>query len=263
MMRTSSEDRAAGGPICDKINPAAKARDSYAMTQLPLAKILSRPDIAFYSAEASPGHFDVGFMSGPSFLVQARVELAPQQSALLVRLASETCDTRDAASNSGVLALEHLYGIVLASGVETTFRVEVCNGDGRCTPRLAPGSSQYAALIDIAKLRDDSLTEVKTHERYKKWSPLQIVQAKADHESVSARILGHGKPAVGHVVAFAQAPHLGCFSKTNDAGIAACELEDYHGDDEHDHEAEQFIVTLTGGVNETDVVPPMSRSFKR
>lgn len=82
---------------------------------------------------------------------------------------------------------------------------------------------------------------------------------------MAATIRGPTSPASGMEVAFSEARHSGCFAVTDEAGIARCELEDYHGDDGHAHEekAVRFTVTLTGGAKGKTTVMPNSRTFSR
>lgn len=237
-----------------------------AMTSLPISTILSEPEIAFYSTEVAENRYDLGFLQADmTLLEQAQVTLKPANGALTIQLAPSACalDTQ-AQSDSSLLTLEHLYGVVLASGVDTRFSISQCERSGACNRLLLEGASQYAALREIVRLRQEKLSSLANAHLYKSWIAYEITQAKADHDDVTARVESDQGPVVGQVVAFAKAPHLGCFATTNSTGLAQCALEDYHGHDGHDHdehEADQFTVTLTGGKQGQAVVLPISRTF--
>lgn len=231
---------------------------------LPRATFISAPEFAFYARQTEPNHFDIGFFSSADvFRVQAQVEFVPENKRIVLRLAKDGCIVDGQGLHSSILALEHVYGLVLSTGVDAQFQVDNCDSKWSFVGRLAPEASQYAALGEIVRLRDEWLDARGGGGPYKRWIGLAIPDATIAGDKVSAKLDGKRGPIAGTTVAFAQRPHKGCFARTDTTGIARCTLEDYHGPDEHEHdEAEQRLtVTFTGGSSNGAVMLPISRTF--
>jgi hypothetical protein len=71
------------------------------------------------------------------------------------------------------------------------------------------------------------------------------------------RVIAHDRPLQGADVFFSRAPHSGCVARSDAAGLAACELVDYHGDDgDGDASGVPVVATFSGDVRPDRVLVP-------
>jgi hypothetical protein len=82
--------------------------------------------------------------------------------------------------------------------------------------------------------------------------------SRAGENLVSVVALQGNSPAADIMVTFSRKPHMECRARTNERGIASCELYDTHGDSHEDHHdvAGETIATFSGSVKRDFIVLP-------
>ena len=146
-----------------------------------------------------------------------------------------------------VVTLEHLYVLAMRQDPEATFsfddrkqlsHTELLRGLVQARGRAAQGSGAGAP-----------------------WTMLSMAPARSGgDDEVAVTVKNASGPMKGVAIYFNRAPHSTCHAKTDDAGLARCQLVDQHGDEEaHGDEGKVAVVaTFPGDVGKDRVLVPMT-----
>ena len=144
-----------------------------------------------------------------------------------------------------VVALEHLYTMVLAGDAESEYRMGSIQG------------SASEALRELAKLRQVAIGKVAGRD-LKHWGLVRLdPQPGGGHDRAAVLVRNDRGPLPGMRISFGRAPHSGCEAESDETGVASCDLVDLHGHEEHHDEDEAAVVATFGGrVTSDHVMPP-------
>jgi hypothetical protein len=159
-----------------------------------------------------------------------------------------------------VLALEHLYGIVLRHDARGRYCLTI--GTRSCDASRQSMSHDELLRRLIAERRRSVAAVLDRSFSMKAWTPVAmgaVGTASPDANDVAVHVSSAGKPVSSHAVYFSRAPHSSCTAMTNERGVASCRLVDQHADEgEHEDEDEQaqVVVTFPGALRGVEVLPP-------
>jgi hypothetical protein len=164
-------------------------------------------------------------------------------------------ESSQATSSGGVAAstLERLYVLALKLDPEAAFCFTP-SATGCDSSEL--GNSHAEVLRQIALLRETVLTKMAARETPWRMVSFAARGESADGERVSVRVTADGKPVRGTNIFFSQAPHSFCAAKTDNDGVAGCQLVDQHGDEDEHHDSRGVVATFPGEVGSERVLPP-------
>jgi len=243
-----------------------------------LARMVSRPAPRSTLVTRRDLHFSVAResdASGTTVLVYEPAQGSPVPVALVVSTHSKDGErvalqrlrlpaSHDAALDIAVL--EHLY--VLA--VQQDGRARFCLAPmGQACDAAKHGESHAQVLAELVAARQRAMDEAKAAAGVP-WQVVSMAPAPTpggDADRVAVRVNLAGRPLPGANIFFSRAPHSGCTARSDAAGLAACELVDYHGDDGDEDEGKVPVVATFSGdvradralVPTTELLPPHER----
>ncbi|MDP9996484.1 hypothetical protein J2W28_006975 [Variovorax boronicumulans] len=156
-------------------------------------------------------------------------------------------------------AIEQLYTLALTLDPLQQFSLAICGNTANCVSgekRPLSHAALLGALVAQRQLHAEAIGPYQSS--MPRWSPVEITQLKrVGHDEVSIKLSGDRAAFEGASVAFSRRPHAGCIASIDAQGVAACVIEDSHGD-EHlsDEENGPVIATYSGKVLLGITYPP-------
>lgn len=154
-------------------------------------------------------------------------------------------------------AIEHLYSWLLLQDRSVRFDLSI-----GANHALAPNASHEKLLLQMIELRQCAATQVSAvgGAVNRIWDPAEIrpIFPKGVHDHHVKAIIksSDGKPLPGVTITFERGEHLSCISRTNQDGVASCELHDGHGHEVHDSDHQITRINFSGALFQNQIFPP-------
>lgn len=225
--------------------------------------LVSDRSIAFYSVLqriAQPYTLALGYMdAGQAFHPTALIidSSGPAASAEIV-IPDGNCPAV-AGRRYDLSAIEQLYTLALTLDPLRRVTLAVCGNIANCQQGEKQSLNHAALLGALAARRQLRAEAIGPYQpSMPRWSPVEITHPKrVGHDEVSVKLSGNRAAFEGATVAFSRRPHAGCIASIDAQGLAACVIEDPHGDEHsEEEEAGPVIATYSGKVLPGVTYPP-------
>jgi hypothetical protein len=225
--------------------------------------LVSDRSIAFYSVlqrTAEPRSLALGYMgAGQAFQPTALIidSPGPAASAEIV-IPGGKCPAF-AGRQYDLSTIEQLYTLALTLDPLRRFTLAICGNTANCQQSEKQPLNHAALLGALAAQRQLRAEAIGPYQpSMPRWSPVEITEPKrVGPDGISVKLSGDRAAFEGATVAFSRRPHAGCIASIDAQGLAACVIEDPHGDEHsEEEEAGPGIATYSGKVLPGVTYPP-------